>query len=288
LSQLLGGEHFTVPCRLAYNGYAIQTSALADSGANGFVFIDTRFAQDLMKFLNVSSTSLPKPCAVKGYDGRPGKPVSEVLILHLEVNRHRQQKIPMLILDLGSHDLILGRKWLDHFDIWLDIRNKRLLWPKERSSEWTFTKEICTPRENLRITAILPRHQADVEKRDRAFALEDKRRGDGRKPIMNQLQASEGKVDYSLDSGNQTIVYLPDPAPSPHQQLLTTPNSRENRTYEKDLQNSLRKMNEEFRKEFENIETPPIKTKIKTNRYSPNLSAINIAMIGAVEYHRNL
>jgi hypothetical protein len=42
-----------------------------------------------MKFLNVSSTSLSKPCTVKGYDGRPGKPISEVLMLHLEIDGHR-------------------------------------------------------------------------------------------------------------------------------------------------------------------------------------------------------
>jgi hypothetical protein len=118
---------------------------------------------------------------VKGYDGRPGKPISEVLILHLEIDGYRQRNIPLLILDLGNYDLILGRKWFDKFDIWLDIRNKRLLWPREHPSDSNFTKEICTPRENLRITAILSRYQADVEKRERAFALEDKRWADGRR-----------------------------------------------------------------------------------------------------------
>ena len=88
----------------------------------------------------------------------------------------------MLILDLGSHDLILGRKWFTQFDIWLDVRNQRLLWPRSYPSEPTFAREICTPRENLQVTAILPRHQADVTKRDHAFMMEDKRRLDGREP----------------------------------------------------------------------------------------------------------
>jgi hypothetical protein len=47
---------------------------------------------------------------VKGYDGRPGKPISEVLIFYLEIDGYRQKNILILILDLGSHDLILGRK----------------------------------------------------------------------------------------------------------------------------------------------------------------------------------
>ena len=88
----------------------------------------------------------------------------------------------MLVVDLGSHDIILGRKWFTHLDIWLDVRNQRLLWPRIRpdaNETPTFEREICTPRENLRITAILPRHQADVVQREKAFAKEDKRRADG-------------------------------------------------------------------------------------------------------------
>ena len=64
----------------------------------------------------------------------------------------------MLILDLGSHDIILGRKWFTQFDIWLDVRNQRLLWPRSHRGEPSFVREIYIPRENLRITAILPRH----------------------------------------------------------------------------------------------------------------------------------
>ena len=127
-------------------------SALADLGVNGFVFIDTRLTHDLMKFLDVTTTSLSKPFSVKGYDGRPGKPVSKILTLHLEIDGRRQKDIPMLVLDLGSHDLILGRKWFTHFDIWLDVRNQRLLWPRAHRGEPIFAKEICTPRDNLRIT----------------------------------------------------------------------------------------------------------------------------------------
>jgi len=223
---------------------------------------------------------------VKGYDGRPGKPISEILILHLEIDGHRQKDVPMLILDLGSHDLILGKKWFDYFDIWLDVRNQRLLWPRTRPSEPTFTKEICTPRENLRITAILPRHQADVEKRDRAFALEDKRCADGRRQIDSHKQlfmTEKLQINQPVDSKKSMIQ-----SKRPHEQLSMTPKPREKRSYEKDLQDSLRKMNEELRKEFENIETPPIRKKIKANRYPPNLPPIDIAMIGAVGFHRNL
>ena len=85
----MGGKHFIVFYRLSHNGYTVQTSALADSEANDFVFLDTRLARDLIKFLNISSISLLKPCSVKGYDDKPGKSILEVLILYLEINRYR-------------------------------------------------------------------------------------------------------------------------------------------------------------------------------------------------------
>jgi hypothetical protein len=40
--------------------------------------------------------------------------------------------IPLLIADLGNHEIILGRKWLAEQDIWLDVKNR---WPNERSPE---------------------------------------------------------------------------------------------------------------------------------------------------------
>jgi hypothetical protein len=120
-----------MPCTLAYNGYRVHTSTLVDSRANGFVFIDTRFAADLAKFLDVNIIPLTTPCSVKGFDGQPGRPATHAIILNLSIDARRQQKVPMLILDLGSHNLILGRKWISHHDIWLDVRNRRLLWPDQ-------------------------------------------------------------------------------------------------------------------------------------------------------------
>jgi hypothetical protein len=131
LTQLIGGKHFTISCTLAYNGYRVQTSALVDSGANGFVFIDTQCATNLARFLDVAFTPLPTPYPVRGFDGKPGRPATHAIILNLGVARRQQRRIPMLILDLGNHDLILGRKWLSYFDVWLDVRNQRLLWPNQ-------------------------------------------------------------------------------------------------------------------------------------------------------------
>ena len=116
----MGGKHFTVPCTISCNGYGIDLDALIDTGANGFAFIDTTCAIDTAKFLNAKAMRLKRPIAIKGFDGRCGKTVTHVLILHLSIDRCRQVDIPFCILDLGNHDVILGLKWMDYFNIWLN------------------------------------------------------------------------------------------------------------------------------------------------------------------------
>ena len=56
LSRLMGGNHFTVPCTISYNGFRVDSYALADTRANGFAFIDTACAIDVAKFLDIKTT----------------------------------------------------------------------------------------------------------------------------------------------------------------------------------------------------------------------------------------
>jgi predicted aspartyl protease len=106
----MGGKHFTVLCIVSRNGYRVNTTALIDTGANGFAFINTAYTNNVAKFLNAEATQLERPVQVKGYNGQAGQPVTHVLKLHICLNGRRQFGIPFCILDLGSHDIILGRK----------------------------------------------------------------------------------------------------------------------------------------------------------------------------------
>ena len=145
----MGGKHLTVSCTLAKNGYGVISQALIDSGANGFVFIDTCCAVDIAKFLGLKTQRLPRAVPVKGYDGQRGQPVTHYLRLHLSVDRRRQYNVPLLILDLGSHDLILGHKWLAFLDILVDVRRRCLVWPRELKPSTSVIKEIVITRESL-------------------------------------------------------------------------------------------------------------------------------------------
>ena len=177
----MGGNHFTVPCTISISGYGIDLNALADTGANGFAFIDTACAIDAAKFLDIKPTRLEKPITVKGFDGRRGKAVTHILILHLTLCGRRQTNIPFCILDLGNHDLILGLKWMEYFDIWLNPRRKKLIWPddNDRLLPPTFHRVIRTHRRAIARGKGRSAYQQDVEARDRAFAREDDRRKAG-------------------------------------------------------------------------------------------------------------
>jgi hypothetical protein len=117
LGQLIGGKSCTILCTLFCNRYQVLTSALADSGANTFTLIDTQYAAKLTNFLNILIEDLPKPIPIYGYNGWVRQPIISILRIHLCINRQWQYNIPFLITDLGSYNIILGRKWLAYLGL---------------------------------------------------------------------------------------------------------------------------------------------------------------------------
>jgi len=65
----MGRKHFTVLYTVSQNGYRVNITALINTGANGFAFINTTYTNNVAKFLNVNATQLEKPVQVKGYNG---------------------------------------------------------------------------------------------------------------------------------------------------------------------------------------------------------------------------
>jgi hypothetical protein len=52
----MGGKHFTVLYIVSRNAYRVNITALIDTGANSFAFIDTAYITDVARFLNVKAT----------------------------------------------------------------------------------------------------------------------------------------------------------------------------------------------------------------------------------------
>ena len=89
LSRLMGGKSFTVPCTLSRNGCGVNTTALANTGANAFALLDTRCAKKVSEFLNTPLETLERHIPVKGYNGRYGKAITSMLRIHLRINGRR-------------------------------------------------------------------------------------------------------------------------------------------------------------------------------------------------------
>jgi hypothetical protein len=76
LSSLMDGNSFTLACTLHKNGVAVQASALGDTGASGYVFLDSRFASDLCYTYRLKPKQLPYPICPKGFNSKKGSPIS--------------------------------------------------------------------------------------------------------------------------------------------------------------------------------------------------------------------
>src|SRR5204863_4488924 len=108
-----------------------------------------------------------------------------------------QTNIPFCILDLGNHDIILGLKWMEYFDIWLNPRNRRLVWPDDESrlAPPSFHREIRTHRQEIMQRKGQTTYQQDVETRDQAFVQEDIRRNAGAQSISKRIHTQRETIE---------------------------------------------------------------------------------------------
>jgi hypothetical protein len=71
-----------------HNSYKINLHALANTKANRFTFINTIYAINIAKFLNIKVTKLKELIAIKGFNSKQGYIVTYFLTLHLFINKH--------------------------------------------------------------------------------------------------------------------------------------------------------------------------------------------------------
>lgn len=167
----MGGKSFTIPCILSCNGYGVKTTALTDTGANAFALIDTTCAARLAAYLGIEFEPLPSPVPLRGFDGHAGTPITRILRCNLNVDQRRQYNVPFMVTDLGNHDVILGRNWLECLDLWLDVRNRQLIWPSTLPPTPSFVRLITRSMESLcENRTVTPEHQMDLARREREFS----------------------------------------------------------------------------------------------------------------------
>jgi hypothetical protein len=68
-----------VLCTIAHNKYTVKLNTLANSEANGFVFINTLYIIDIAKFLNVKAQRLFCLINVKDYNKKAESAITYIL-----------------------------------------------------------------------------------------------------------------------------------------------------------------------------------------------------------------
>ena len=133
-SSSLPGDLFTdkalvVPCTLSSRAQ-IETRSLLDTGATRVAFIDETMARHVCNMLKISFLPLAKPKPLKGFDGKPARPITHAIYPTLTVQGHSELLAPMLITSLGQHPIILGKPWMQKHGVILDMScDKLTFWP---------------------------------------------------------------------------------------------------------------------------------------------------------------
>ena len=168
--------------------------------------------------------------------------------------------MPFLITDLGNHDAILSRKWLAHLDLWLDVRNRRLIWPADLPPTPSFVKETTVNIKTLHNPTINLAHQANAFCRNQAF----------------QENLQTGNVQVLRRTTQLSTV-------EPTRSKLWTPASKTIYTGRTDWRDGLRKMERELRK-GPKVQNRP-KTTTERRKQPKNLPHVDIYYISLAGFH---
>lgn len=161
--SLIGGRQCLLPIELGRNGSFIKTQAHIDGGANIFGAISTSLSYRLAKAFGIKFLSLPKPIFPTGYNGQPGAPIEYALLLTLTID-HRRINFPFLVTELGGTDILIGRKFMKHYDIKQDYKQNRLDWPADMPVIPYFDKRIFLDLNTKPVQR--QAHQTDAARRD--------------------------------------------------------------------------------------------------------------------------
>ena len=82
-------RYFTILCTISRNEYRIKTSILINTGVNSFAFMNSSFAMETAKFLDVKVIRLPRLISIRVYDDELNNTITYALILNLTIDERR-------------------------------------------------------------------------------------------------------------------------------------------------------------------------------------------------------
>ena len=84
--------------------------ALMDTECTAYSLIHARLVPMVCDQLGLEPFPLSKPKHVCGFDSKVSpRQITHAIYPGLKIKKHRETTVPMLIADLGQHDIILGK-----------------------------------------------------------------------------------------------------------------------------------------------------------------------------------
>ena len=105
----------------------LSIRALLDTGATGYAFVNVPFARVLCNTLNIESSPLSRPKTIKAFNDTDVERITHGIYSCLDVGGHSESTAPLLITNLGKHDIILGLPWIEKHGVIIDARHRRLM-----------------------------------------------------------------------------------------------------------------------------------------------------------------
>ena len=170
---MFGGKHFRVSTVLCSKGYGVSLQSLVDTGAQGFLFLNSAIARTISSSLQVPIRRLPFKITVKGFQDQVQTRVNQYIRLHLSIDGRKIYNCPFVIMDLGSQDCIIGIKWLRRFQLQLDTVRNRIVWPAKYPATYDPAPPILV---QLKQPTVDTEVEKDIERRNALWEKDEYRR----------------------------------------------------------------------------------------------------------------
>ncbi len=114
LAPLPGEAALVVKIKLSFGKHSFETNALLDTGATITTdgIIDYTLAQRLSKEFELPLKETVKKSAYRDFQGRMAQAPNRLFLPRMEIYDHEQPSVVLACMDLGSHAVILGEKWM--------------------------------------------------------------------------------------------------------------------------------------------------------------------------------
>jgi len=124
------GKPFLIDATLSSQDQSYRLRPLIDSGSAAYALVHIKLADQICQKLGIQPISLAKEKLIRGYDGKLAKKaITHKILPNLIIEGHKELTVPMLIADIGHHEAILGKPWMNKNGLLLDMRHDEIVFP---------------------------------------------------------------------------------------------------------------------------------------------------------------